>query len=149
MDQARRPEKPGRKRASIGVGILLVTQLATAALTRRTAVSESGVFAATPLAVLGLLAIAALNVRHTPYPKRAYLSMVAIMGAAVLITPVLAASPESWAERTRDTIWLFPWILVFWSFMPAPRRGICAADSRYIGWLMIGTALLLGAVVQL
>ena len=137
------------QRVWTGAGILLATQAATAVITRQSASSETGVLAAAALTVLAILAIAALNLRHTPYPRWAYVSTVAIMGAAVLITPVTALSPESWARQTREGLWMFPWFLVLLSFMPAAKRGICAADSPYVGWLMVGTTVLLGVLLQL
>ena len=148
MDEAKRFEKPSMRRAWIGTGILLTTQFAAAIVTRRGAAVESAVIAAV-MTGLSLFAIAALNVRHTPYPRWAYASMVAIMSAAIMLTLVTAVSLESWGKETRDSLWMFPWFLVLLSFTPAPKRGICAADNPRVGWLMVGTAVLLGGLLQL
>src|SRR5437867_2030183 len=106
------------RRAWIGVGILLITQLGTAVIARVSAPGEPGAFAAAALMVVGVLAIAALNARHTAYPRWAYVSMVVVMGAAMVISPAIAVSPASWTRQTRDILWMFPWFLVLLSFLP-------------------------------
>ncbi len=148
MDQSRQFERPNTQRAWIGVGIQMFTLLGTAVVIRQTEVRESGAIAAVALMALGILAIGAINVRRTPYPQWAYVSMVAIMIAAVLATPMTAASPESWAKQTRDSLWMFPWFLILLSFQSPSKQGICAAGSPRVGWLMVGTSALLGLAVQ-
>lgn len=138
----------GRHRVWIGTGILLAIQAATAAVLRESGASESGILAASALAALGLFAIGAINVAHTPYPRWAYRGMVAILAAAVLITPATATSPEAWARQTRADLWLLPWFLVVLSFLPVPRTGRCAPNHRRVGWIMVGTAALMAVLVQ-
>lgn len=148
MENSERIERPSMGRAALGAGILVVMQLAIAVVAPRSGGSEAGMFTAAGLTALALLGIGALNLRHTTYPRWAYVTMVVIMAAAALITPVTAANPETWSHRTRDGLWLLPWFLVTLSLLPAPRRGACAADHPYVGWLMVGTSVLLSVVVQ-
>lgn len=148
MDRSERAERPSMRRAAIGAGILVVMQFAIALVVRRSGGSEAGMFTAAGLTALALLGIGALNLRHTTYPRWAYVSMVVIMAAAALLTPVTAASPEAWSHRTRDGLWLMPWFLVTLSMLPPPRRGACAADHPAVGWFMVGTSVLLSVIVQ-
>jgi hypothetical protein len=149
VEDVRRFEKPGRWRLLFGTGILLATQLATVWLSRQRPLGDAEVLGAASVVALGLLAIGALNLRHTPYPRWLFAAMTGILAAAVLLTPVTASSPEAWAKDTRDGLWMFPWYLLILSTLPASRRGACAADSPYMGWFMIGSAVLLGVMIQL
>lgn len=149
MDRSQQYQPPSMRTTLMGVGILLVTQLGATIVGKWSGFSPLGVTVAAGLMVSGLVAIAVLNLKHTPYPRWAYLGMVAIMVATTLFPMVSAGSPESWAKQMRESLWIFPSYLLLLSYMPPSKRRVCAPNSPYVGWLMVGTAVVLGVILQL
>jgi hypothetical protein len=147
MEEARRFEKPGVARIAAAAGLMLASQIAAVWLGRHRP-AETAVVESAAAVALGMAGIAALLVRHQPYPRWSYIAMAGILATAILTLPATSGSPEVWSE-VHGILWMYPWYLILLGTLPVSKRGICATDHPRVGWLMIGTAILLGVILQL
>src|SRR6185503_8819253 len=119
MEQVQKLPGSSWPRVLVSTLLLLAVQLGALAILRKIDATASGELAASVLAALAIVAIGAINVGRTPYPKWAFLAMVGIMAAGVVLTPLSANVEGAWDLGSRGDLWMLPWFLVTLGTLPA------------------------------
>lgn len=142
------PRPTGRAiRMMIASAILAAAFLASALVLKRASDADQAARVAASLAALGTLACAAFAARDNRYPRWAYWSGAGVLSIALLASPFTAVSSTQWIDVVHDSTWMSPWSFILLTMLPTPRRGACAPASSLSGWLLIGCATLLGAIL--
>src|SRR6185503_14486171 len=109
MDQVQKLPWP---RVLVSTLLLLAVQAGALIILRKIDASASGEMAASVLGAIALVAIGAINAGRTPYPRWAFRSMVGIMAASLVLTPLSTSVEGSWNFASRGDLWMLPWFLV-------------------------------------
>jgi hypothetical protein len=138
-------DKGGRQRAVWLGTILLLLVTVLSVLPFRGATPEAGVFSALVLAA-GVLGMAWLTAGIARYPRWAWFTTAAVMAAGLVGDAVLASALGGPVKR-EEVGWLFPWLFLMLALSPPAKKGWCAEGQLRLGWLLVGTGVLLSVIL--
>jgi hypothetical protein len=139
--------RPRARQVAGALVIMLATTAVATWLDRSPSVTLGGAFASSSATAAGTLAMALYLVRWSPYPRWGFLGAAAVLAATALAGPLVVRGPAAWAADVRPLLWMHPWYIMLMGLTPpSPRRGACAPDTPWAGWLLIGTAALLAFI---
>ena len=149
MEQAQKLPGSRWPRVLISTLLMLAVQIGALAILRKIDATASGELAASVLGAIVVLAIGAINVGSTPYPRWAFRAMVGIMAAGMVLTPLSANVEGSWDLASRGDLWMMPWFLITLGTLRSAPRSVCMSQSRTMGWFMVGITVVLVLVCRL
>jgi hypothetical protein len=106
-----------------------------AAVVRKSAGADAAVVVA-GIYALGVIAIAWLTSRTTPYPRWSWFSAAGINVLALIVAAVAFPSPSQ-VKTWMSTAWMYPWLFLVFGYTVGPAAGACAPGSTRSGRLLI------------
>jgi hypothetical protein len=96
--------------------------------------------------------MAVILARHSGHPRRALVTAATVLAGMMLLTPFTAGSPGAWLAHVRPLVWLVPWFPLATAatggnFRPRAAAIPCAPTTRAAGPVLIGEAVVLGAIL--
>ena len=149
MEMTQRLPNPGAMRLWIGLGVYALTMLASALVVRERPTPMPNVVLATVLSALGVLGMALVFARSTPYARWAHWTSALVFAGWTLASPWIAGSPAAWTEGARLNLWMMPWFVMITAAV-GPRRttGVCATSGSRAGAILVGASLVIGGFLM-
>ena len=149
MEMTQRLPKPGASRMWIGIGVFLLTTLASVLAVRERPFTSASIQLAATFSALGVFAMAAVFARSTPYPRWAHWTSAAIFAGWILVSPWLMGSPEAWGREARANLWMMPWFVMITASTGRQRAtGVCATTGTRGGALLVGMSIVIGGILM-
>lgn len=134
-----------RRRAMwLGTATMAVVTI-LAAVARKKAGADAAAVAG-GIYVFGVLAIAWLTARITPYPRWSWFASAGVVSTALVVAAVAFTSPAQ-VKTWTATAWMMPWLFLIFTLSPQPKAGWCAPSSVWSGPVMIGVSVIYSAIL--
>lgn len=106
-----------------------------AAVMRKSAGADAAVVVA-GIYGFGVIAMAWLTARATPYPRWSWYTAAGINVLALVVAAVAFPSPSQ-VKTWMSTAWMYPWLFLVFGFTPASAVGACSPGSARSGRVLI------------
>lgn len=109
--------------------------------------TRGAALAAAGFAAAATFATAAWAVRFSRYPRWAYWGSAAALATCALAAAATMPDLHAWQKQVASSLWMNPWYpLAFTVVVESPRARACAAGTARGAWIMLVTAVALGAI---
>jgi len=128
----------------LGVGLLALITIAGAFVQR-----QAGANAAAAAALIygsGVVAMAWLTSRVTPYPRWAWFASAGVMVLALLVAAARLPGHAAMKEWT-SVAWMLPWVYLTMMMAPARASGWCSPRSAWAGPLLVGMSAVYSSIL--
>jgi hypothetical protein len=128
----------------LGVGLLALITIGGAFVQR-----QAGASAAAATAFVyggGVLAMAWLTSRATPYPRWAWFASAGVMVLALGVAAVRLPGHAEMKEWT-SMAWMLPWLFLIMVLSPARVSSWCSPRSAWSGPLLVGMSALYSSIL--
>jgi len=127
----------------IGTLILSVMTIG-GALVRRNAGADAAIAVAW-IYELGTIAVAAVTMRASRYPRWAWIATAGILSLALVIGAVTAQGPRE-LKNWVASAWMMPWLLLVMSLSRASAKS-CETRSASAGFWLIGISIVFSSIL--